>query len=650
MSIFLARITTRFTGNSVLNYSLLDYLLAANDTTALSQFINLLKSQHKVDFVNAYLSRYYNFLINADTRYPQKYLYAFIERLNEQFPQMWQYIDLFEQQLYLYLSFIHNQQTVLDKINDDNQLKTFIDDSSGFLLLNDEWDTIFNLLDEQQHSLSKIVNAFVKLKIKFQNIKDSTPQLLELVEKNNSYQLNQINAKYILENKYNLANFDAHIIQSVLSLNDDAPIKLYFQNNLEELILSVTESDIITIDDNEETVLFILNHGEISSSAKIAYIDKLSTIIGELNQITDKSIWDTLLEKQRIQYSAENIVHYFFNYELEEQDEDDSKNENRIINDKLTNFINNNDKNISSKEANLNSLITVNDNNNLFFNKIVINTDIENTKYSMLISWFNSVYYGNFNYSCIDDKDKISILIKLKVIRLSKTQDLNFIREHYPDNILELITHNFEDYINKLKNDNSLINHDEIVSLLSTDLSLEQKLSLLALTSEPISINDEQYLPEIKEYILENNFDTDDLVYITSEQFYNSTIDEIKEIIKQLCIEYKTQILELEQICYALLIELFVLEDFSLDDKYILLCNQINHLDVEQNYNAFKIIEKEHSINENCFSDLFILKRPRFEATSLNKKIIEDLNEKWEFTYSIEGNQIIANGRKLINN
>lgn len=631
------------TENSILNYSLLDYILATNKKDDLSRFINLLGSRTEADFENEYLARYYALLVNEETQYNSKYLCFFIKELNIRLSNIWTHINVFDKKLYLYLSFIHNQQIVLDKMNDNDELKDFIDDSSDFLLLDDEWDTIFNLLDEQQHNLSKIINAFIKLNIKFKRIENSTPQLLKLVEEKNTYQLNEINAKYILENKYNLIDLDTRILQTVLSLKDDASIKLYFQSNPEELVVSITESDTSTINDNEETVLFILNHDEIPSSIKIAYINKLTTIINELSQITDKAVWDKLLEKQRIQYSDKNIIDYFFRYIPNDDDQ--------YFTEKLITFINDSTEIISSNKNNIEVLIPDTDNQYLFFNNIITCNQLNNSKYEMLLSWYKGFKdsFTNFNFKDID-KDKISILIKLRAIRLTEKQDLNFIRENYPDNILELITHNFNDYINKLKNDNSLIDHDEIINLLSIGLSLEQKISLLALTSEPISINNSNYSTEIEQHILDNNFDTDDLAYITSEQFYNSSTNEIKEIIKQRCIEYKTQILELEQICYALLIELFVLEDFSLNDKYILLCNQINHLDVEQNYNAFKIIEKEHSINENCFSDLFILKRPRFEATSLNKKIIEDLNEKWEFTYSIEGNQIIANGRKLINN
>lgn len=640
--------SNKFKGRAILNYSLLDYILLNNKTEDLYKFNILLKSYNETDFANEYLERYYALLINQDAGYNQKYLCLLIKELNIQIRYIWKYIDMFNMKLYLYLSFISNLPTELKRMNEDDDLKNFIAHSTDFLLIDDEWDTIFKLLDENQNNLHKIANAFVILGIKFKQIDHSIPALLSLVEQNNNYQLNYINVKHILTNQYSLTDCDSHIIQIVLSLNDDAPIKSYFQSNPEALIISITESDISIIDDNEETVLFILNHDDISLSVKIAYIAKLSTTIKKLTQITNKDIWDKLLENQKIEYSAENIVHYFFNYELENEDEDEDDNniEKREINEQLANFINHSDKDISSKEASLSKLITKENETSLFFRKITINPSLHDTKYSMLISWFNGRYYTNFSYKNIE-KAKISILNKYKVIKLSDEQDLNFLRENYPENILEIITNNFESYIAKLNDDKTLISHEEIVDLLSEDLSLKQKQLLLNFTDEPISIIDKNYVEEIQKNILEKNFDVDDLVYVTTEEFYNSANNQIKDIIKNLCIEHKTEILQFKQISNDLLIALFKLTKFSLDDKYTLLCNQIHQLNAVETFNTFKILEQE-SENQSFFSSLFIAKRPSFEYTELNLKIMKNLHEKWQFKFNIKGDKIISYGKRMM--
>lgn len=634
--------SNKFKGRAILNYSLLDYILLNNKTDDLYKFNILLKSYNETDFANEYLARYYALLINQDAGYDQKYLCLLIKELNIQIWDIWKYIDMFNMKLYLYLSFISNRPIELKGMNEDDDLKNFITHSTDFLLIDDEWNTIFELIDENQNNLRKIANAFVILDIQFKQIDNSKPELLELVEKNNSYKLTYTNVKHILANQYSLTNCDSNIIQTVLALNDDAPIKSYFQSNTEALIISITESDVSIIDDNEETALFILNHDDISVSAKIAYINKLSTIIDNLTQATDKDIWNKLLENQKIEYSAENIVHYFFNYELE----DDNNIEKREINEQLANFINHSDKNISSEDACLNKLITEEDEIDLFFSQTIINPSLNDTKYSMLISWFNGKYYYNFDYKNID-KAKISILNKYKVIKLSHEQDLNFLRENYPENILEIITNNFESYVAKLNDDNALISHEEIVDLLSEDLSLKQKQLLLNFTDEPISIIDKNYVEEIQKNILEKNFDIDDLVYVTSEEFYNSANNQIKDIIKNLCIEHKTEILQFKQISKVLLVALLKLTQLSLDDKYTILCNQIYQLNTDEIFNTFKIIEQEPA-NQSFFSSLFIAKRPSFEYTELNLKIMKNLYEKWQFKFNIEGDKIISFGKKMI--
>lgn len=631
--------SSKFNEPAVLNFSLLDHLLATGKTSYLSQFINLLTSHREINFIKQYFSRFYTLLINNNTKYQPEYLCLFVKQINIQLWNIWASIDKLDQRLYLYLSFIHNQPNELENMNGEVALKEFIEKQNDFLYIDEEWNRIFQLLDNKQ----RITDAFKKMRIQFKQIEHSTPELLALVEANDYYELNYVNVKHILQNRYNQTNFDSHIIQTILTLSDDAPVKVYFQSNPEPLVLSIAESDIQTIDDNEDTVLFILNHDEISLSVKIAYIDKISLIFKLLEQITDKAVWNKLLEKQKIEYTAENIVHYFFNYALQDENKKERK-----INDQLAHFINNSDKDISPQHANLEELIPSKYNINSFVKEIILNSDLNPDKYRMLIAWFNGRYYPTFCYIKIS-KEKISILIQLKAIVLREEQDLKFIREYYPDNIQEFIIHNFNDYINKLKNNPSLVDPDEIISLLSEDLSLDEKLSLLPLTSKPILINNKNYPTELQNYILKNNFNLIDLHYITNSQFYDSTTDEIKETIKHLCIEYQEEILEYRQISYVLLIELLKIEQFSRDNKYTLLGNQINQLDIKKTYQAFKILEQDPT-NESLFSNLFIGKDQYFDNTTLNKKMMEKLKQKWQLKYKIKEDKIIGNGQKLIEN
>ncbi len=648
--------SSKFNEIAVLNYSLLDHILATNNTSDLSQFINLLKLHPEINFINEYLARYYTLLINNNTKYQPNYLCLFVKEINIQLWDIWKSIDIFDPRLYVYLSFIHNQPIELVKMNEDGALKHFIEHSTDFLCIDEEWNIVFQLRNEMENYLNKIIDIFARIDIQFKQIDKLTPALFTLVQANNRYQLNYINVKYILENKYNLANFDSHIIQTILTLSDDAPIKLYFQSNPAPLVSSIVQSNIPIIEDNQETVLLILNDMFVDSSNKISYINKISLTVKSLEKVTDKGIWDILLKIPKIEYSAKNIVHYFFNYELENENEDEEeyeykyeyKDKDRKINDHLVNFINNNNTNISPQQADLEKLISNEDKINLFFEKIIKAYTLNNDKYSMLLAWFNGRYYPDFADRYFSNK-KVSILIQHKVIDLRGEWYLDFIRAYYPDNIQEFIIQNFNDYINKLKNDPLLVNHDEIISLLSQDLSLDQKLSLLPLTSELISINNKNYPTELQNYILKNNFDVDDLIYITNHQFYNSKTDEIKEIIKQLCIEHKTEILEFRKISYSLLIELLKTTEFSLDDKYILLCNQINQLNIEETYQAFKILEQDPT-NQSLFSNLFIFKRPSFDDTTLNQKILKELNQKWKLKYEIKEDKIMGYGKKLIEN
>lgn len=617
--------SSKFNEPAVLNYSLLDHILSTNETSDLSKFINLLKLHPEIDFdfIEQYLARYYTLLIGNNSKYQPKYLCLFVKQINTQLHDMWKWIDTFDQKLYVYLSLIHNKPKELIKMNEDEDLKHFIEQhSTDFLYIDEEWNRIFDLLDNKQ----KITNAFKRMDIQFKQIKHSTPELLALVEANNYYELNYINIKYILENKYNLTNFDSHIIQTILSLSDDAPIKVYFQSNPTLIVLFIVESDIPIIDHNEDIILFILNHKSIHSSIKTSYINKISLTIKLLEQVTDKGVWDILLEKQKIEYSAENIAYYFFNYKLEKEN-----NKDRKINDQLANFINSSNKNISPQQADLEKLILDEDDTNLFFRKIIQNPVLNPDKYRMLIVWFNGRYYPNFDFEELS-KENISILIQLKAIVLEEEQDLNFIRKNYPDHVQEFIIHN----------------RDGFISLFSKKY-MNEKFPLLELISKPSSINNKNYLTELEKNILKNEFSRDELLYLTKTEYYEHHTDEQKEIIKQLCVEHKTKTIGFRQICYSLLIKLLKTKEFSLDDKYTLLCNQINQLDIKKTYQAFKILEQAPK-NKNLFSNLFIGKDQYFDNTTLNQKIMEELNQKWKLKYEIKEDKIMGYGQKLIEN
>ncbi|WP_334324584.1 YobI family P-loop NTPase [Gilliamella apicola] len=615
--------SSKFNEPAVLNYSLLDHILSTNKTSDLSQFINILSLHHETDFINKYLARYYLLLINNNTKYQSKYLGLLVKQINIQLPYIWNSINLFDKRLYTYLSFIHNYQIELHKMNVNGKLKFSIEELPDFLFIDNEWNRVFNLLDNKQ----KITNAFKRMDIQFKQIEHSTPELLALVEENNLYELNYVNVKYILENKYNLTNFDSHIIQTILSLSDDAPIKVYFQSNPTLIVLFIVESDIPIIDHNEDIILFILNHKSIHSSIKTSYINKISLTIKLLQQVTDKGVWDILLEKQKIEYSAENIVYYFFNYELEDEDE----NKERKINDQLANFINSSNKNISPQQADLEKLILDEDDTNLFFRKIIQNPVLNPDKYRMLIAWFNGRYYPNFDCKELS-KENISILIQLKAIVLREEKDLNFIRENYPDHVQEFIIHNRDGFIN-----------------LFSEVNSHEKLSLLELINKLSSINNKNYFTELEKNILKNGFFYIDLLYLTNRVCYEHQTDKGKEIIKQLCVEHKTKIIKIREICYSLLIKLLKTKEFSLDDKYSLLCNQITDLAIDYLYHLFKVIEQD-STNENLFSNLFIGKDQYFDNTTLNQKIMEELNQKWKLKYEIKEDKIMGYGQKLIEN
>jgi hypothetical protein len=67
-----------------------------------------------------------------------------------------------------------------------------------------------------------------------------------------------------------------------------------------------------TMEDDEKAVLDILNNNDLDGTYKERYISFLNTEITDISEVIDKEQWTLLLEQDLVNYSADNILEYFF--------------------------------------------------------------------------------------------------------------------------------------------------------------------------------------------------------------------------------------------------------------------------------------------------------------------------------------------------
>ena len=145
--------------------------------------------------------------------------------------------------------------------------------------------------------------------------------------------------------------------------------------------------------------------------------------------------------------------------------------------------------------------------------------DLSNLKYKQILVSLK-FWYNNFNIEDIPD-DKMTILIDTGIIRMT-VDNLKFIRENYIDQKVYFIRKNVEKYIDIMNE--ILFVREELLEILTWDISDELKIRLLEFTDDEISIIGKNYSSVICLHILDNNFAELDLpeLFSSFDQWDNS--------------------------------------------------------------------------------------------------------------------------------
>jgi hypothetical protein len=441
-----------------------------------------------------------------------------------------------------------------------------------------------------------------RLGISFVAINANTARrsLLETVYHKNLYDINFGNIETMLKAFYadpditNLrsANYTAIMAES------DSPLARYVNDNIDDYMTVVLEECGKSISDSLPNVIALLNNESIEQAKKMTYIAYLQTIVTDILEIDDKDLWDELLKKSIVEYTAIMVVAYF-----EERCEN-------TLNDILISYINSKD-----------SIVTFgadcfkgkDEQRGAFFGAVVKATSFSNSVYKGFLKQFDR-YYKNFAIADIP-QDKVSILDELNIIRMS-ANSLKFIREHYANYLYTFVTNNIDKYI-EVVSDATMFIHDEMLELLNSDISVECKLALLKLDNTVISIRDENYPDEICAYILTNNYDAED---------FNSLLENYSSHGKQ------TQTVILEIATNHINNALAVVN--NIDRQLLLTLFDSGKVIAENKKTIFKILAltaNEAEIKQwlpRVGSEDFLAifddnKRPRYENTEWNKSLLE---------------------------
>jgi hypothetical protein len=578
-----------FEQEEALNFDLLAYLLQTPaQVNLIKRLFKQLRKDRRVEFIRGYF----------ETERAQP---VFINRLNTQWPEFFSYA-LTESEfsadwvkLYSIGTFYYSANDAIEAINIDDCLTDYISDSVDYLAISEP-------------KVDKLISGFKLLNVSFVSIKfeNANKVLFDAVYQHSLYDINFANLTLMLSKVYTLNSEDdiRHKNYTLVMSQPDSPLASYVNKHISDYLDMVLSSCDGSIVDDEAIVLSVLNNEGISDEQKGQYINALQTFVTSLSEVESESLWSSLLDKDRIVCSEENIVSYFEHVDG--------------LDKTLVEFINRTDTELDFKKIDIE-----NEKKIKLFRTIIVCNDLSNNKYDELICSLNRIYKTSFDIGNITG-DKFKILVDKNIIRMSMSS-LDFIRDNYPEQNNYYIKKNIQTYVELMTIENFVL--DEAISILSWEVDDDLKINLLELIKVPLAIYNNNYSPVVNDCILENNFKPDELLSLTSS--YKTWGASTQSLILNRAIQdISTLIANPADVAELLLKDLFVAGDLNMQNKIALLIALLPSKDLS------KALCKEYLdlLGLSEFSKILGRGKPIIEVDETNRRLLTALRDNHFFS------------------
>jgi len=596
-----------------LNFDLLDYLLENNEKENVQSYIHDILQQiidaRKKEFVFRYLRR-------------RKNVKLFVQQLNMQWENIMKYMceseDVTdeEREKYVWETLCLSNDVDLSVINVDGVLTKYISQNSNFLCMEDG-------------RFEAAIKNMEDIDVKFQTVDSdcANDDVLKGVYEKNLYALTFSNVCMMLKRFYDISDNQKmiHCNLSCIICRNDEPLYSYVVDNIEEYIGVIIENCQEYILDESDAIYFVLGDKNITTDTKVGYISNLQTGIEQIEKVEDRGLWRPLFQYDIVNYSLENIFSFFAEMPS------DSRND-------LYRYLNNHSDEVLLGGWHDEFRALDEKCQSDMFDAVVIANQLDNNIYRFILQNMG-YFYEEFNVKDIKE-EKVNILIELNVI-LMTDETLKFMRQEYPSTVARLICNNVEHYCKDISKNN--ISAQEILEAIEEDITIEDKLSLLTLIpDEKISMQGKNYEEKMKKYIVENNFDKNDVGQLIKE--YEKASSDFKKIIIDKLADCADYLVESEiRVPYDVCSQL--LPRIDENNKWKIF---INSLLIISPYNCIKCLDLL-GCNEDVdnLKRIFIGKRPKFE----NKKYIKDIltvfeKKGWVSSVSESNEHLIAYGRR----
>ncbi len=464
-----------FYEEETLNFNLLKGLLVNQENPKYQKYLSALIKQMKDNKDTEFISKFYD-----STQFDK----TFIIKLNEQWTDFFSYIAVNKiLPLKQIRGFSLDSLCLLDEnkiqdINVEGCLTDYISNQSDYLNI-------------QNPDVAKIISQFCILGVKLKKIEIDTANkdLIVGVYENNLYELTFENIKLMIKSMY--GEYDSYNIEhrnyTVIQGKSESPLAKYIAENINRYANEYLKNCNGYIEDSEDVAIKFINDENVLGDIQEKYVNVLKTVISDISVIQNKKLWNEMLDKRIIKKTVPNIIHYYTEYCCDSQ---------------LIKFINECDAGMdySHIENEFGGEIA-----RQFFDSVTVNNEIKTSRYQEILC---NMGYGYDVYDTYDiSDDKMEVLIKKDVIEMNNV-GLEYIRNHYKKYTALYIDENIEAYLRIITSDN--FSYEEALHILGMEIGDKEKIDLLGLTTEPISVVGKGYSSSLIKYILDNNFDEHD--------------------------------------------------------------------------------------------------------------------------------------------
>jgi hypothetical protein len=465
-----------FGRETILNFNLLDHLGAnyPKYSTKYDAIIKLLSNdkQRSIDFIHGY--------VVVD----KIQLRLFIEKLVKNWTGFWDYIyfksSYTKESEDYYLSLIIKYAKIEDVIfsQNENTLTKAIMEKPDFLSIVKNTDEL--------NFFAKITNLIEKLNIKFEKLEnpnDETKELFEFVFNNNHYQINKDNLLQMIkvygqnEDYFETKNY------STIQNSNCIPLIEYIRANIniyvEDVYLKLEQN----ISDSEDSLLELLNNAELDDNLKIKIIQKVETIITDLNTIDDAEVKKQLLINNKVIPKWDNIINYY----------NDCENK---IDEYLVSFLNLENVYAKLSEDNIPKK-TEQFNNETFEIELLKNNNISDESYIKLTDSCNHKW-KNLNFKELSQYKVIHLIYK----RLGTTKEnYDLLKENFQNNHIKLIENDFTKFIENI-DDFETDENDILLLLKSNKIGVNNGFKYISKINEQTIINNKEIGKEVGDIIV----------------------------------------------------------------------------------------------------------------------------------------------------